>query len=102
MWAEGRFNSTKCGEASAKKTPGERQCVSTRARPVERFMDRSEVRSVTAVGRDQPSKPPCPKQATSKPETRYRASIGGSTRSTTFGLAERKHPGAEMIGTSSL
>jgi len=31
-----------------------------------------------------------------------RANSGGNTRSTTFGLADRKQPGAEIIGTSSL
>ena len=36
-----------------------------------------------------PSNPPCPRQAISHPEMRYRASIGGRTRSTTLGLAER-------------
>ena len=36
--------------------------------------------------------------ATSQPVTRYRASSGGNTRSTTFGLVERKHPGAEKTG----
>ena len=45
-------------------------------------------------------RPPWPRQATSQPETRYRARIGGSTKSTTLGLAERKHPGADTTGVS--
>jgi hypothetical protein len=48
------------------------------------------------------SSPPCPRLAISQPVTRYRASSGGKTRSTTFGLADRKHPGAETTGISSL
>src|SRR5580704_3183434 len=42
--------------------------------------------------------PPWPRQATSHPETLYLASIGGSSRSTTFGLIDRKQQGADRIG----
>jgi hypothetical protein len=36
-----------------------------------------------------PNRPPWPRHAISQPETRYFASTGGSSRSRTFGLAER-------------
>jgi hypothetical protein len=48
------------------------------------------------------SRPPCPRQAISQPEIRYLASIGGSSKSRIFGLADPKQQGAEMIGISSL
>jgi len=35
------------------------------------------------------SKPPCPREATSQLETRCRANMGGSNKSSTFGLADR-------------
>lgn len=49
-----------------------------------------------------PKRPPCPRAAISQAEIRYRASIGGKIRSTTFGLADEKHPGAETTGILSL
>src|SRR5579872_6162992 len=50
----------------------------------------------------QPSRPPCPSPAISQPAIRYRASREGKIKSTTFGLADRKQPGAETTGISSL
>jgi hypothetical protein len=55
-----------------------------------------------ASSADQFSKPPCPRQETSQVETRYCAIKGGNIRSITFCFSERKQPGADMIGTSSL
>ncbi len=87
------------GGSNGKKMPG----VTEDARRRE-LVIRSEVRiaSVEESRESYANRPPCPRQATSQPVTWYRARSGGSIRSTTLGLADRKQPGAEITGTSYL